>query len=81
MRPYHTINNSMMLNKSGVLPMLPDRVMVSLVVPAGDTMTAVAEEEDMVVEVDMVVEEVRTYFVLRLFVFCAYHVSLFYFKV
>ena len=40
--------------------MLPDRVMVSLVVPAGDTMTAVAEEDMVVeVEVDTAVEEVR----------------------
>ena len=44
--------------------MLPDRVMVSLVVPVGDTMTAVAEEDMVVeedtavtVEVGMIVEE------------------------
>lgn len=35
--------------------MLPDRVMVSLVVPVGET--AVAEEEDMTMVVDTVVEE------------------------
>ena len=43
--------------------MLPDRVMASLVVPVGDIMTAVAEEDmvvEMVVEVDTAVEEVRT---------------------
>lgn len=56
--------------------MLPDRVMVSLVVPVGET--AVAEEEDMTMVVDTVVEEeeVRLTLVERLL--CAHDMSLFY---
>ena len=54
--------------------MLPDRVMVSLVVPVGET--AVAEEEDMTTVVDTAVEEEEVRPVLGLF--CAHDMSLFY---